>query len=72
MVLLQSLFSVLVPVMCPFGGCDRGYVLCISLVTVDAVVQTADALKHGIYFGCIFAAVYVYALMFVYVVWAIP
>ena len=61
--------------MCPFGGvaiCDRGYALCTSLVTVDAVVQTADASKHGIPLSCIYAAVYVYALMFVYVVCVIP
>ena len=65
----------LTQVMCPFGGvavCDRGYALCTSLVTVDIVVQTADASKYGILFGCIFAAVHVYALMFVYAVWAIP
>ena len=65
----------LIPVMCPFGGvavCDRGYAHCTMLVTVDVVVKTADASKYGILFGCIYAVVYVYALMFVYVVCAIP
>ena len=36
-------------------------------MTLDVVVQTADASTHGILFSCIFVAVYAYALMFVYV-----
>ena len=36
-----------------------------SLVTVDVLIQTADASKYGILFSGISAVVYVYALMFV-------